>query len=155
MKTFNFSEIAADFLAAAHTQVWCSVATVDTQNRPRSRVLHPIWENSADHTIGWVATGRTSPKAKHLEHNPYLSLCYMQNPLKPTYIDCLSEWVDDAGEKQRIWDLLRNAPEPLGYDPAPFFNAVDNPFYGVLKLTPWRIELADLFGETRVWQAVE
>lgn len=153
MHVSEFSTIADEFLASVHSQVWCSVATQDTHNRIRSRVLHPIWENHADHTVGWVATGRTSPKAAHIAHNPHLSLCYMKDPLKPVYIDCRATWIDDAGEKQRIWDLLVNTPPPLGYDLAPFFGSVDNPAYGLLKLTPWRIELADLFGQTRVWRA--
>jgi general stress protein 26 len=152
MQKVAFNVIAEDFITAAHRDVWCSVSTLDTQNRLRSRVLHPIWENSADHTVGWIATGRNSLKAKHLLHNPSMSLCYMKDPLKPVYIDCYGEWVDDMGEKGRIWDLFGSVPPPLGYNLASFFGSVDNPGYGLLKLTPWRIELGDLFGQARVWQ---
>lgn len=54
MKVPSFSDIETEFIKRAHTAVWCSAATLDTTNRLRSRVLHPIWEGST----GWVATGR-------------------------------------------------------------------------------------------------
>jgi general stress protein 26 len=152
MATQTLATIVDDFIAGVHSEVWCNFATLDTQNRIRSRVLHPIWEKTPDGVVGWIATGRTSLKAKHLEHNPHASLCYMKNPLKPIYIECRTEWIDDTNQKKRIWDLFVSTPQPLGYDLAPFFGSVDNPGYGLLQLTPWRIELGDLFGEARVWK---
>ncbi|MBC7871207.1 MAG: pyridoxamine 5'-phosphate oxidase family protein [Chitinophagaceae bacterium] len=153
MHVSTFNEIAEAFITIVHSEVWCNVATTDSQNRPRSRVLHPIWENHAEGTVGWITTGRNTVKAKHLAHNPNVSASYMKNPMKPVYIDCAAEWVDVREEKQRILDLFRAAPPPLGYDPEKFLWFVDNADSGLLKLIPWRIELADLFGETRVWQA--
>lgn len=140
MKVSSFSDIEAEFIKRAHTAVWCSVATVDTKNRVRSRVLHPIWEGST----GWVATMRHSLKAAHLAHNPYVSLAYLADPIKPLYADCTAEWQDDPADKRRIWEMFLSAPPPLGYDPALFFGSVENPDFGVLKLTPWRIELYDI-----------
>ena len=32
------------FRAMAHEIVWCTVATVGPDDRPRTRVLHPFWE---------------------------------------------------------------------------------------------------------------
>jgi general stress protein 26 len=147
----SFADIEEDFIKRAHTMVWCNVATVDTQGRPRSRVLHPIWEGQT----GWIATGRHTLKAKHLAQNPHVSLAYIADPLRPIYIDCIATWDDDPGAKQRIWDLFKAAPAPLGYDLAPFFGGVDNPDYGLLKLTTRRIELADLFApeNIKVWRA--
>lgn len=153
MTTQNFSEMADAFLTKAHTIVWCNVATVDSQGRPRSRVLHPIWEIVNDRPVGWIATGRQTLKAKHLAQHPYLSLAYIADPLKPLYVECHAAWADEAATKQRIWDWFGATPPPLGYDLAAFFGAVDNPAYGVLQLTPWRVELADLFGEAQVWSA--
>lgn len=151
MQIMSLALLAEVFIEAVHSQVWCSVATLDPQNRVRSRVLHPIWETDGEQAVGWIATGRTSPKARHIAHNPHLSLCYMKNPLKPIYVDCTAEWVDDRVEKQRIWELFSNTPPPLGYNLAGFFEGVDHPSYGLLRLTPWRIELGDLFGESQVW----
>lgn len=152
MKAADFSEIEAEFIKRAHSAVWCAAATVDTSNRVRSRVLHPIWEGST----GWVATGRHSLKATHLAHNPYMSLTYLADPVKPVYIDCTAEWLDDMTGKQRIWDLFRAAPAPLGYDPKLFFGSVESPGFGVLKLTPWRIELLDIADRAnlrQVWRS--
>ncbi len=42
----TFAGIEAEFRARVERMVWCNVATVDGQNRPVSRVLHPIWEGS-------------------------------------------------------------------------------------------------------------
>ena len=65
----SFSEIEREFIERVQKSVWCSVATVDAKNRPRSRLQHPIWEGAT----GWIATSRTSLKAKHLANNPYVA----------------------------------------------------------------------------------
>ena len=153
MQVAHFSDIEAEFIQRVHTMVWCSVATVDTHDRPRSRILHPIWEGST----GWIGTHRDSFKARHLAHNPYVSLAYAAEVFRPVYADCVAEWVDDLMEKERIWSLFKNAPEPLGYDPALTFVSYDHPNFGLLKLTPWRIDLvsfpAPSFEEgTRIWR---
>jgi len=153
MKTLLLAEIAEVFIAAAHAQVWCNITTVDTKNRPRSRVLHPIWEYDGAQVIGWVATGRYTLKSKHIEQNPYVSVVYMKDPITPTYAECEAGWLDDLSEKQRIYALLTSAPSPLGYDPAKFGWTPDKAESGLMKLTPWQITLADLFGETRTWRA--
>lgn len=151
MKISSFSEIEAEFIERVHTVVWCSVATVDTKNRVRSRILHTIWEGAT----GWAATRPDSLKARHIAHNPYVSLAYVGDVYKPVYADCTAEWVDDPSQKQRIWDMFTAAPPPLGYNLEPFFASVDSPGFGLLKLTPWRIELFDITNPEnprRVWR---
>jgi uncharacterized pyridoxamine 5'-phosphate oxidase family protein len=152
LRITHFSEIEAEFIRRVHTMVWCNVATVDSQQRPRSRILHPIWEGST----GWIGTHRDSFKAKHLIRNPYMSLAYITDVMKPVYVDCTAEWIDDMEQKRRIWDLFKNTPPPLGYDPAHDFIRPDHETFGLLKLTPWRIDLvsfpAPSFEEgTLVW----
>jgi len=120
-----------------HRMVWCNVATIDTLNRPRSRILHPLWEAAT----GWITTRRNLHKAKHLAHNPYVSLAYIADLAKPVYVDCKTEWIDDLDQKQRIWQLCKETPPPVGFDPAPIYESSDHPNFGLLKLTPWRIEL--------------
>src|SRR5262249_55615686 len=114
MEIANFSEIEDEFIGRVHSIVWCSVATVDPKRRPRSRILHPIWERNT----GWIGTHRNSHKSRHLDKNPYMSLSYIKDVFKPVYVDCTAEWIDDLEQKKRIWDLFKNTPEPLGYDPA-------------------------------------
>ena len=118
--------------------VWCTVATVDRQGRPRTRILHPIWEGST----GWIATGRRSLKEKHLAANPYVSLSYWDQEHQQVYADCKAEWLDGQAEKLRIWELYKTTPPPLGYDPQIIWQGgPSDPSYGLLKLTPWRVEL--------------
>lgn len=153
MEVKNFSEIETEFIQRVHTMVWCSVATIDSQQRPRSRILHPIWEGST----GWIGTHRHSYKAKHLERNPHMSLAYITEIHRPVYADCTAEWVDDLAQKQRIWELFKSTPPPLGYDPAQEFIRVDHENFGLLKLTPWRIDLVSFPAEsfdkgTLVWR---
>ncbi|NJK82224.1 MAG: pyridoxamine 5'-phosphate oxidase family protein [Chloroflexaceae bacterium] len=151
MEVHNFAEIEAEFLQRVHTMVWCSVATVDSRQRPRSRILHPIWEGAT----GWIGTGRRTHKAQHLAANPYVSLAYIADITKPVYVDCKAEWVDEIAERQRIWEWFRTTPEPLGYDPAPIFGSIEE--FGLLKLTPWRIELitfpASSLNAAPVWRS--
>jgi hypothetical protein len=52
-----------------------------------------------------------------------------------------------------IWELFRWTPLPLGYDPASVFGSLDNPDFGLLKLTPWRLEVTNWPVGTRVWRA--
>jgi general stress protein 26 len=153
MRVNSFSEIEAEFINRVHTMVWCSVATVDSKGRPRSRVLHPIWEGST----GWITTHRSSHKAQHLANNPYVSLAYITNIHRPVYADCTAEWVDDLDEKRRIWDLFKRTPEPLGFDPGLEYVSPEDADFGLLKLTPWRIDLvsfpAPSYEEgTQVWR---
>ena len=154
MDVASFAEIEEEFAKRVSRIVWCTVATVDRQGRPRSRILHPIWERST----GWIATGRHSLKTKHLAANPHVSLSYWDQEHQQVYADCKAEWVDEQAEKQRIWDLYKDTPPPLGYDPAIIWRGgPDDPTYGLLKLTPWRIELwalADLMSGTpsKVWR---
>jgi general stress protein 26 len=140
MEVAHFSEIEPEFMSRIRRIVWCTVSTVDALGRPRSRILHPIWEGST----GWIATGRRSFKAKHIEGNPYVSLSYWDQQHEQVYIDCRAQWEERTQEKQRVWQLFHSTPPPLGYDLAQFFGAPDDPSYGLLKLAPWRIELWSL-----------
>jgi len=137
MDIASFADIEQDFVERAHKMVWCNVATVDTHNHPRSRILHPIWEGAT----GWIATRRNTLKATHLAHNPHVSLAYIADIARPVYVDAVAEWVDDLAQKQHIWEMFKSAPSPLGYDPTPIFERPDHPHFGLLKLTPTRIIL--------------
>jgi uncharacterized pyridoxamine 5'-phosphate oxidase family protein len=150
----HFSEIEAEFTQRVNKMVWCNVATIDSQQRPRSRILHPIWEG----LTGWILTHRTSYKSKHLVQNPYVSLAYVAEVMRPVYVDCRTEWVEDMVQKTRVWNLVKALPPPLGFDPAQDFIDPDHENFGLLKLTPWRIDLVSFPAEsfdkgTQVWRA--
>jgi len=151
VRTHDFDAIAPEFLERANRIVWCNAATVDGQGRPRSRVLHPIWEGRT----AWITTNPASFKSRHLARNPYVSLAYVE-PAKPAYADCRAEWVTDPAEKQHVWDLCLRTPPPLGFDPATIYNPIDGSTsdridFGVLKLTPYRIVLTQWPDPIRMW----
>lgn len=132
-----FAEIEDKFNEITRRVVWCTVTTIDRQQRPRSRILHPIW----DGTTGWIATGRQSHKAKHLAYNPYVSVSYWDQQHEQVQAECKAEWIDDQAAKDALWERLKANPEPVGYDPSAFWPGSDDPGFGALKLTPWRIEV--------------
>ena len=77
----------------------------------------------------------------------YVSLTYWDPQHQQVYAECRAEWEDSREEKARIWELYRSTPPPLGYDPAMIPVWKDGPQsleFGVLKLTPWRIELSSI-----------
>lgn len=154
MKIATFAEIADEFLERVNKAVWCNVATIDGKRRPRSRILHPFWQGE----VGWITTRRGTPKEQHLAQCPFVSLAYIADVVKPVYVDCKAEWIEDQSIKQHIWQLLQTTPPPLGFDPAPIYGSVDNPEFGLLKLTPWRIEVtsvATVPAMRKIWYARE
>lgn len=147
-----FAEIEAAFLARVREVIWCSAASVDTRGRPRSRVLHPVWEDAA----GWVTTRRSTPKLRHLAANPHLSLAYIADPFRPVYVECTATWIADLASREHVWALCRSLPEPEGgFDPTDVWGDIEDPENGLLRLTPWRIEINEFRGppQTTVWQA--
>ena len=198
MEVLAFSIMQAEFMERTRKAVYCSMTTIDRKGRPRSRIMHPIW----DGLVGWVISWPASHKAKHLEHNPYVSLAYIHDVNKPVYVDATAEWVDDGEEKQRIWDLHKKTPPPMGFDPEPHFGTIcidqrevavekffpetslkenlrektrkfylswfpamctvlliithfgtiNHKCFGLLKFSPWRIELGDLNAEPIIWR---
>ena len=144
MDVQSFDEIKQEFEKRVTSIVWASVATVDTQGRTRARMLHPIWELDGAAPVGWIATGRDSLKAKHIAGNPYVSLTYWTPEHKQVMADCKAEWIDARDEKERLWKFYAGHPEPYGYDLHMFWKDVDDPTYGLLKLTPWRVEVWSL-----------
>ncbi len=138
MDVASFDDIAEDFDKRVRRIVWSTVTTIDGKGRPRSRILHPLWDGST----GYIMTGRQSFKAKHLAKNPYVSVSYWDPQHEQVHAECKVEWVDDAAERQRVWDLFKNTPDPYGYDPSMFWpGGPSSPEFGVMKLAPWRIEL--------------
>ena len=139
--TSDFSDIQPELEKRARRIVWCSAATVDTQGRVRTRILHPVWEGST----AWIMTGRHSLKEKHLAANPSISLSYWDPQHEQIYADCTAEWADDPAEKERVWNYFKDQPFPYGYDGTMIWpEGLESPEVGILKCTPWRVELAKM-----------
>lgn len=153
------TQVAPAFVEMAHEIVWASVATVDEKSRPRSRILHPIWQWDGSHLVGWIATGPTPTKRAHLENSPYVSLNYWTPKHDTCIAECRAAWALDDETRTRIWDLFKSTPQPLGYDPSmiPVWDAPTSDSFAVLRLDPWRLRVfpAEAMmgkGEVFVWQ---
>src|SRR6185503_271816 len=66
MRIATFAEVPADFIARAHRMVWCDMATVGPDDRPRTRIVHPVWQDGT----AWNTSLRVKPKANDIDRNP-------------------------------------------------------------------------------------
>ncbi|MCG8418405.1 MAG: pyridoxamine 5'-phosphate oxidase family protein [Proteobacteria bacterium] len=139
----SLSEIAPAFVEMAHRIVWSSAATVDTKGRPRSRVLHPIWQWDGSTLKGWIATGPTPLKRAHLKASPYISLNYWSPSQDTCVAECRATWAFDDETCTMVWEMFKNAPQPVGYDPAiiPDWNSPTADNFAALQLQPWRLRV--------------
>lgn len=139
----DLARVAPAFVEMAHQIVWASAATVDRKGRPRSRVLHPIWEWDGKALVGWIGTGPTATKRAHLAHSPYMSLNYWGPSQDTCLAECRATWAFDPETRERVWNLLKNAPPPVGYDPAiiPGWSQPRDEAFAALRLDPWRLRV--------------
>lgn len=139
----SLEETAAAFITMAHRIVWCSAATVDVEGRPRSRVLHPIWEWDGDQLKGWICTSPTPTKRQHLHAQPYISLNYWCPDQDTCVAECRAQWAFDQETKSEIWEKFKSAPEPVGYDPAmiPAWTSSNSDNFAIITLEPWRLRI--------------
>lgn len=140
----TLEQIAPAFIEMAHSIVWASVATVDANSRPRTRILHPIWEWDGTDLLGWIATVPTPIKKSHLAVHPEVSVSYWTTNHDTCCAECLVEWYVDDETRAAVWDKFATAPEPVGYDPRIIPMWQDGPAseqFAVLRLSPYRIRV--------------
>lgn len=139
----TLSETAPAFVEMAHRIVWCSVATVDARGRPRSRILHPIWQWDGSALVGWVATAPTPTKRAHLGTSPYASASYWSPAHDTCVAECRAEWAFDDATRAMVWNLFLGAPAPVGYDPTiiPGWTGPTVESFAALRLSPWRLRV--------------
>lgn len=144
----------AGFVAIAHRVVWCSLSTVDSRGRPRSRIVHPVWTLEDGVPVGRIVSRRGSPKAAHLAGTPFASCAYRGEDHAVAVAECRAAW-----EPAPDWDVFRAPEPPVGFDPdAMFAGGTSSPDAGVVVLHPWRLrwaEAADLVAGRgqHVWAA--
>jgi len=137
----SFASLATDFFRYTADIVLCTATTVDARGRPRSRMLHPIWEVVDGLPVGWVVTSQTAVKSAHLAANPHLACMYWSPAQHTVAIDCLARWAT-ADEKPHVWDLFMTTPPPLGYDLSGFGDSRwGNPLFNPLRLDAWRVQI--------------
>jgi ABC-2 type transport system ATP-binding protein len=139
VRVSSFDEIAAEFRARVARIGWATLATVAPDGAPRTRVLLPLWEGP----VGWIVTGRDSPKIRHLQHEPRISLAYWDPEQETVLVEAVATVVDERAVTDRVWDLFAAAPPPAGYDPGRYWSGGKaDPDYGLLRLDPTRIALS-------------
>ena len=138
-----FVEVAPAFVEMAHRIVWCSAATVDSYGRPRSRILHPLWQWDNQNLIGWIATTPTPTKRTHLAVHPYMSLNYWSPNHDTCAAECRANLIFDDEARTMVWNLFANAPSPVGYNPAiiPAWTSPTAEAFVVVRLEPWRLRV--------------
>jgi hypothetical protein len=139
----SLHDTAPEFVEMAHSIVWAVVATTDTQGRPRSRVLHPIWEWDGTSLTGWIATSPASPKAGHLAAHPEVSITYWSPTHDTCTANCFAVWEDSPEARRAGWDRFLHGPAPVGYDPSivPSWTSPDAEAFGVLRVEPYQLRL--------------
>ena len=158
----DFAETASAFVEMAHRIVWCTAATVTPAGRPRTRILHPYWVWDGGELTGWIATGPTPIKRADLDHSPYLSCNYWATNQDTCRADCRTEWAFDDETRQRVWNMFKDAPAPVGYDPGiipPWSEGPLSPAFAPLRLEPYRLRvfpgtmLLSGTGDVLTWKA--
>ena len=137
-------QIAPAFRDMAHEIVWASVATVDRDGRPRTRILHPIWEWDGTDLVGWIATVPTPVKRAHLEVHPEVSVSYWTTTHDTCSAECAAQFYFDDETRKAVWDKFAEGPAPVGYDPHVIDVWSDGPTseqFAVLRLTPYRLRV--------------
>ena len=136
--------IVPAFVEMAHSIVWATVATVDPDGRPRTRILHPIWQWDGSTLTGWIATVPTKLKHEHLAAHPEVSITYWTTSHDTCSAECLAQWYLDDDTCTTVWEMFKNAPPPVGYDPAIIPQWQGGPTsadFAALRLTPRRLRV--------------
>lgn len=79
----------------------------------------------------------------HLGHSPYASCSYWAPSHDVAVAECRADLVLDDDVRIRIWNLFKETPPTLGYDPGgigvPGCDALTSPAFAILRLRPWRL----------------
>src|SRR5437667_9659972 len=98
----SLDTVAPAFVEMAHRIVWSTVATVDRQGRPWSRILHPLWVWDGMSLVGWIATSPTATKRAHLQHSPFVSVTYWAATHDTCTAACGAAWKFDDQTCERV-----------------------------------------------------
>jgi hypothetical protein len=144
----DFATIAAEFHRRVAKTIWCTLATVDTHRRARTRIVHPVW----DGPVGWLGSRAGTPKLGHLAEHPDVSLLYWDPDHEQVTIDARATIEPSSDARREAWDALQVPAPPYGFDPAPIWpGGPDGDDFIAIRLEARRIEL---FGAPPiVWKA--
>jgi hypothetical protein len=120
--------------------VWATATTVGPDDRPRSRIVHPVLEWTPE-PLGWITTRPTPLKRRHLAAHPWLTLSYWSPTQNCVYLDCDATWLDPSRHAE-AWERIRSTPAPLGFDPATIWpDGPGSTDFAVILLRPLRVRV--------------
>ncbi|MER5885471.1 pyridoxamine 5'-phosphate oxidase family protein [Streptomyces sp. NPDC001941] len=142
-RTKEFADVQDAFLTYVSDIKYATMVTVDRRDRPRARVLFPVWEVVDGRPVGWLAAYKTPVKAAHLANNPHTTFAYWSPRQNAAFVDAVSSWAEDDASRRHAWRLYEEGSPPgLGYDPARYWpGGVDDPGYHVIRIEPWRVQV--------------
>ena len=124
-------------------------------------MLHPLWTWDGRTLSGVIATSPTPTKRAHLDASAHISLNYWTPAQDTCVAECRARWAFDDATRVRVWDAFKQAPAPVGFDPAmipPWKDGPTSPAFAVLVLEPWRLRVTPGTlllagrGEVLTWQ---
>ncbi|MBV8136097.1 MAG: pyridoxamine 5'-phosphate oxidase family protein [Deltaproteobacteria bacterium] len=131
---------------------WAYLATT-IGNQPKVRVVHPAIEG----TRVWVATGRSSAKARQVVQNPRVELFYqIGSDMVHLTITGRARFIEDPIEKRRVWE-----GKIFDYDLGQFWpQGHDSKDFGLMLIEPEKAELTSLAEMTQgkrpeLWQVAK
>lgn len=115
---------------------WAYLATA-SGDQPKVRVVHPAIEGKRV----WVATGRSSAKAKHIGKNSKVELFYqIGSDMVHLTVTGRARFVDDAAEKKRVWE-----GKVFDYELGQFWpEGHSSREFGLMLIEPEKVELTSL-----------
>jgi hypothetical protein len=148
VSTADFDAIASEFHRRVAKTIWCTLATVDTHVRARTRIVHPVW----DGPVGWLGARAGTPKLAHVAAHPDVSLLYWDPDHEQVTIDARATIESSLDGRSDAWAALQDPAPPYGFDPAPIWpGGPEGDDFVAVRLVARRIEL---FGRPPVvWKA--
>ena len=83
-------------------------------------------------------------EARAARASSFIALNYWAPTQDTCLAECRATWAFDDPTRAQVWNLFKNAPAPVGYDPAiipPWSGGPTSPAFAALRLEPWRLRL--------------
>lgn len=145
----HLSDLEPELSERVSSTVWCTLATTDRAGRPRTRVVHPVWDGA----VGWLGSRPDTLKLAHLTATPWVSLMYWDPRHQQVAIEARATICDDAASLAAAWAAFSAPPEPYGYDPSPIWPDGPDVGFVAVRLDPVRVSM---FGAPpRTWTSPE